>query len=111
VSVTVVTRGSTGTLGKKIMAKGGIIDEPVMGVGARTGREYLIGEAGPEAVVPLSGGKGAMPAPGGGVGRQVSQTFIAPNYIGPLDQLKRALVDLGRTGQLAGPLRAAGVAV
>lgn len=109
VSVTVVTRGSTGVLGKKIMAKGGIIDEPVMGIGARTGREYLIGEAGPEAVVPLSGGKGAMPAPGGGGGMGASVTLVAPNYIGPVDVLKRTLVDMARTGQLQGVLRAAGV--
>lgn len=35
------------------MAEGGIINEPVLGVGA-SGRRYLLGEAGAEAVVPLN---------------------------------------------------------
>ena len=36
-------------------AKGGILTEPVMGVGQRSGKQYLLGERGPEAVVPLDG--------------------------------------------------------
>lgn len=36
-------------------AQGGIIPEPVIGVGLRSGRGYGFGEAGPEAVVPLRG--------------------------------------------------------
>jgi phage-related minor tail protein len=37
------------------LAEGGIINEPVSGLGLRTGTRYLIGEAGPEAVIPLNG--------------------------------------------------------
>jgi len=36
-------------------ASGGVINEPVVGVGQRSGRGYIMGEAGPEAVVPLGG--------------------------------------------------------
>lgn len=112
VSVTVVTRGSTGTTGKKVMAKGGIIDEPVMGVGARTGREYLIGEAGPEAVVPLSGGRGANPAPSAaGFGGGFTFAPVLPHFLGSQTDLVRTLTDAARTGQLAVVFRAAGLAV
>lgn len=46
-----------GMLGKpKAMANGGIINEPVLGIGAHSKSSYLIGESGPEAVVPLGGG-------------------------------------------------------
>lgn len=43
----------------KAMAAGGIINEPVVGVGMRTKGAYMIGEQGPEAVVPMDqmGGK------------------------------------------------------
>jgi tape measure domain-containing protein len=42
-------------------ADGGIINEPVFGIGAKSKSSYLIGEAGPEAVVPADqmGGGGA----------------------------------------------------
>lgn len=40
------------------MAGGGVLTEPVAGVGMRSGRQYLLGEAGPEAVVPLGRGGG-----------------------------------------------------
>jgi len=42
----------------KAMANGGIISEPVLGIGARSKSSYLIGESGPEAVVPMSGAGG-----------------------------------------------------
>jgi hypothetical protein len=44
------------------LANGGIINEPINGVGLNTGRKYKLGERGSEAVVPLNG-KGGM---GGG---------------------------------------------
>jgi len=46
----------------KKMAEGGVIDEPVMGIGQRTGQRYLMGEAGPEVVSPMTqaGNDGAM---------------------------------------------------
>lgn len=34
------------------MAKGGIINEPIFGLGQRTGKSYMLGEAGPETVTP-----------------------------------------------------------
>jgi len=39
-------------------ASGGVIREPVAGIGLNTGSHYLMGEAGPEMVVPLSGLRG-----------------------------------------------------
>lgn len=39
----------------RAMASGGVIDEPVLGVGQRSGQRYLLGEAGPEQVRPLNG--------------------------------------------------------
>jgi len=41
----------------KAYASGGIISEPVSGVGLSSGSKYLFGEAGDEAVVPLGKGK------------------------------------------------------
>ena len=38
------------------MAGGGVLTEPVMGVGLRTGTQYTLAEQGPEAVVPMGGG-------------------------------------------------------
>lgn len=35
------------------MAKGGMITEPIFGIGA-SGRSYMMGEAGPEAVIPMN---------------------------------------------------------
>jgi tape measure domain-containing protein len=56
------------------MARGGIVREPVTGLGTRTGRRYLIGEAGPERVSPLLPGgltadeRAMLSALGGGRG-------------------------------------------
>ena len=41
------------------LAKGGILNEPVLGFGQKTGKGYLMGESGPEAVVPLNGKGGS----------------------------------------------------
>jgi hypothetical protein len=43
----------------KAYASGGVISEPVAGIGLRTGSPYSIGERGPEAVVPMTGRSGA----------------------------------------------------
>jgi hypothetical protein len=53
------------------MATGGVLTEPVMGVGLRSGTQYTLAEQGPEAVVPLKGGGTAAASlaglrPGGG---------------------------------------------
>ena len=37
------------------MAKGGIINEPIFGIGQNTGKGYLMGEKGPETVTPGAG--------------------------------------------------------
>jgi len=39
------------------LAEGGTITEPVVGYGTQTGESYLLGEAGPEEVTPLSGAR------------------------------------------------------
>ncbi len=57
-------------------AKGGIISEPVIGRGTRSGQGYVIGEDGPEAVVPLSGSRR------GGVSIGNIQVFLDGKEIG-----------------------------
>jgi len=47
------------------LQKGGLINEPIIGTGLRTGKSYAFGEAGPEAIVPLNkvneiGGGGSL---------------------------------------------------
>lgn len=49
----------------KPFRKGGILREPVVGMGLRTGGGYSFGESGPEAIVPIGAGGG-----GGGGGTQ-----------------------------------------
>jgi predicted nucleic acid-binding protein len=60
-----VGAANTGGLGgsTRKLAEGGVLDEPVFGIGARTGMAYSIAESGPEAVVPMGGG-GSAPALG-----------------------------------------------
>ncbi len=54
------------------MAEGGVINEPSIITGLRSGRKILAGESGPEAVVPMGGGNqtssemGGAPGQGGG---------------------------------------------
>lgn len=43
----------------KAMANGGMINEPVFGIGAKSGGGYLLGENGPEEVIPSGSGRGA----------------------------------------------------
>jgi hypothetical protein len=52
-----VVRGMAGQIE---MAEGGLINEPVVGLGQNTGRRYLLGEAGPEYVVPQDKMGGGM---------------------------------------------------
>jgi tape measure domain-containing protein len=63
-----------GMLGKpKAMAGGGMITEPVLGIGANSKSSYLIGEAGPEAVIPAS----QMGGGGGGGTNNINVTINA----------------------------------
>ncbi len=71
-------------------AKGGWINEPVMGFGSRSGKGYMFGEAGRELVTPAN-------RVGGG---NTYITINAPNYVGSQDELRRTLVDMNRRGQL-----------
>lgn len=66
-----------GTGNYKGYATGGILDEPIVGIGLSTGTRYSFAEAGPEAIVPMSGGRigggsGLAMARGG---TNVNQTF------------------------------------
>lgn len=45
----------------KTMANGGIINEPVLGIGQKSGQGYLMGEAGAERVTPLNKSGGSSP--------------------------------------------------
>jgi len=76
------------TSGLKVtkMAKGGIINEPIFGMGQRSGKGYLMGESGPETITP-----GAGTSPGG------SPTFnitINAHGINDLNQLKSTVLRL-----------------
>jgi hypothetical protein len=57
-------------------AEGGVIGEPVFGLGLRTGAPYSFGERGPELVSPLSGP--GYPAGGGGGARIVINVHPTP---------------------------------
>jgi len=70
------------------MAAGGILDEPVLGVGLRTGTQFSLAERGPEAVVPL-GGHGH---PGGSAGAGMSIGQVVFNISGAGDPHRTALV-------------------
>jgi len=68
----------------KKLAKGGIINEPIFGMGQRSGKGYLMGEAGPETITP-------------GTGTGGSNTFnitINANGINDLNQLKTTVLRL-----------------
>jgi len=69
------------------MAKGGIINEPIFGVGQNSGRGYLMGEKGPETVTP-----GVGTSPGGG--NTFNITINASN-VGDIErQLKPAILKM-----------------
>lgn len=69
-------------------AGGGVLTEPIAGLGLRTGRSYGFAERGMEHIGP---GRGS----GGG------DTYITfPNYVGDKTDLVRALDQLNRTGRL-----------
>jgi hypothetical protein len=53
-------------------ASGGMIDEPVVGFGLRTGKRWTFGENGPEMVTPMRGGSGASSGGGSSGGGQQS---------------------------------------
>ena len=63
------------------MADGGIINEPVVGIGLKSNSSYLLGESGPEAVVPT----GAM----GGGGANVSVNINAVDSKSVTDLMRR----------------------
>src|SRR6266545_32579 len=84
------TYTSTGTGGvSRRMAGGGVLREHVVGVGMRSGKQYSLWEAGPEAVVPL-GGHGHAGAGGGGGGFGIGSVTININGAG--DPHRTALV-------------------
>lgn len=66
------------------MQHGGLITEPVYGLGLVSGRTYLLGEAGPERVTPLNRG--------GGSGNIVVNIHIAGSVYG-INDLKRIIDD------------------
>lgn len=76
----------------KAMAGGGIISEPVLGIGMKSKSGYLLGEAGPEAVIPA----GAV-----GSGQSVNVTINA------LDSKSLTELMNNNPGAITGPLTAA----
>jgi hypothetical protein len=82
--------------------KGGVIREPVHGIGQRTGRGYVIGENGPETITPgVHTGRG-----GGAGGDTVVEVHIGDHYLGRFvaglikehDRSTRRLVTAGNNG-------------
>ncbi len=77
-------------------ANGGVINEPVMGVGLRSGDRYGFAENGPETVVP---GRPGMQA-GGTTVVQQEITIQFPNYVGNRSELMDELQRLKAQGKL-----------
>lgn len=73
--------------GPKMYARGGMIEEPVFGVGQRTGQGYVFGEAGPERVVP----QGRQVRPPRGPRRFAGRQYLNRQYLPNLDQRSQAL--------------------
>jgi hypothetical protein len=71
------------------MAAGGLITEPIFGIGQNTGKGYLMGEAGPERITPGTGkAKGETTKP-------VFNITINAHYVGDIErQLKPAILKM-----------------
>ena len=71
------------------MASGGLITEPIFGIGQNTGKGYLMGEAGPERITPGTGkAKGEMTQP-------VFNITINAQNVGDIErQLKPAILKM-----------------
>ncbi len=81
-------------------AHGGVITEPTLAVGLRSGRHTLMGEAGPEYVVPARGGAGAVTVT---IGDIVVQGAADPEATAR--EVERRILDSVRRGRLARELR------
>ncbi len=98
--LTVYTSTGTGGVSRR-MAGGGILDEPVLGVGLRTGTQFSLAERGPEAVVPLGGhGHGGARGSAGGGAMSVGPVNIYISGAGDPHKVARTvreeLLKLGR---------------
>lgn len=100
-------------------AKGGVIDEPVAGVGLESGRGYSLGEKGPEMVTPLKGASvNAIPEvipPLKGASANAIEDFSSasqsPEFINKIGtvavNVERSQRDLQRTPETEGGINAA----
>jgi hypothetical protein len=76
-----------GSLSMMKLARGGIINEPILGMGQKTGRHYLMGESGPETITP-----GANTSPGTTGGSTFNITINAKD-VGDIErQLKPTIL-------------------
>jgi hypothetical protein len=85
-------------------ANGGVINEPVMGVGLRSGDRYGFGERGPETVVP-----GRVHAVSGGSGTVKHETTIHINATGSDIELENKLVRVLTSASNGGRLKQIGI--
>jgi hypothetical protein len=86
VYLTVSARGSAvsgGSTGKIALARGGIVREHVRGIGLSSGKQYDIGEAGPEVVSPMDGRSTVMP--GAGSAGRAGGGSVTVNIYGAVD--------------------------
>lgn len=74
------------------LAHGGIISEPVVGYGLRSGARYSIGEAGPEAVVPLGGSSGGYGGAAGGMTGLVVNVNVYGSALASRQEIADAVV-------------------
>ncbi len=94
--------GLKGSIGSyRAGAAGGILDEPIVGVGLNSGIGYTLAESGREAVIPLDGIGPTVPlggAAGGGASGQALARMIAAELAAVL---RGSMRSLGRTNQAA----------
>lgn len=63
-AIAILAAGGVASRAIKKMQGGGVIEEPVVGVGLKSGASYSFGEAGPETVSPGAAGEAAEAQPG-----------------------------------------------
>jgi SLT domain-containing protein len=81
-------------------AAGGLITEPIHGIGARSGSHYLFGEGGNEMITPLSGG--GRSGPSGGIALTVNVNAMSNDPRTLAQQVANVLVqELKRHGNFA----------
>lgn len=114
-----ISGGGGGGFMRGFMAGGGMINEPSVITGLRTGKQHIAGEAGPEMVVPTSGrsgggnfafGSGGAPAlagaggSGGNITINITGSFLEGNASKWQKLVKEAIVPEVRRWSMGSPV-------